>query len=69
MFGKEIVWRGIFSELISVDKCNGRGNLGENDEFCARLPVEARRGLGVEDCMENYVIEAKAVTPAMRLIV
>ena len=25
--------------------------------------------MGVQDCMENYVIEAKAVTPAMRLIV
>ena len=47
MFGKEIVWRGILSELISVDKFNGRSKLREDNEFGARLPVEVRWGLGM----------------------
>ena len=38
---------GHVSELISVDKCNGRSKLRENHEFCARLPVDARSGLGM----------------------
>jgi hypothetical protein len=53
MFGKEIVWKGIFSELISADKRNEQKKLRENHEFGARLPVEARWGLDMGDCMEN----------------